>query len=234
MKVISLKVAEIIDGEAKERDELSAKLDHTVKDLKTLLARVTAIESTASAVAMADLTALNTRITAIEERAVSVTHSEIADLRANIAGLQARTTTEVEKVNATVQGVQTSLSQSIPTIFADAETFRTALGGLQGQLNGIRQYSTEQYQQLCHSQRVLQSWQDQFSTKTIYRDIVAQIQQLVPSGTLVRLTNMEVRIEKMESAASYDRVQGLDSRLATVEQAVLRSGSPLANGIASG
>lgn len=233
MKVISLKVAEIIDREAKERDELGIKLGHTIKDLETLLARVAAMESTASAVTMADLTALTTRITAIEERGFPVTRGEIADLRTNIAGLQASTTTEIEKVNATIQGVQTSLSQSIPTIFADAETFRTTLGSLQGQLNGIRQYSTEQYQQLCHSQRVLQSWQDQFSTKAIYRDIVAQIQQLVPSGTLVRLTNMEVRIEKVESAASYDRVQGLDSRLATVEQAVLQSGSPLANGTAS-
>ncbi|KAK0386501.1 hypothetical protein NLU13_6336 [Sarocladium strictum] len=178
LSVISKTFAPIIDRERQEREKLSTRISDIVADYTALAARVTSVETKPPPASMAELDKIRSDYVAL-----------------------------IGQVSSSVHQLQTSLTERANGLTNEMQRIISNVHNLYGQMNGFQHHMTEQYNQVLHQQQNLQGWQQNFSTKTLYRDMVVKMQELVPNGTLARLQNAEVRLENVERDVRLHRPQ---------------------------
>jgi hypothetical protein len=169
LNIIKDRISELLKKERAEREELSATLASAVADLTRISPRITALENNAAASAsQVDLEKIRSDCESVA-RAVG----SALDIHTREGKKESETTmAEIGKVSGWVANVDAKLNH------------------LTGQTN-------QQYMQLMHEHASLLTWQQQFTTRDLWAEAMAQMQELVPKGAIAKMRNLEAKVENI-------------------------------------
>lgn len=168
LNLVRDRFAELLIKERAERQTLSTILSSAKAELTEMAMRITTLETSSSSVSPDDLQKVRTEYETVA-RAIGDAFDAHKRERKE----------ELDASNSRVGRLSTWITD------------------INGRVHKDMVQINQQFAQLTHQHNNLLTWQQNFSTRAIWVDALAQMQELDPKGAFAKMRNLEARVDKI-------------------------------------